>query len=124
MRCVVMPVFSDLSVSISVMTTEWSMDSAVCFRLRLAPHRVRDAPFEPVSQCDKETVLLLFRYGWDKRPCSVAAGRCCQMLGDGHIVNQIAVLPSPFFFGYFHRIFHILGRFSAPIPLAKAFLGF
>ena len=41
--------------------------------------------------------MLLFRYGWDKRPCPVAVGRCCHMLSDGHIVNQIAVLPSSFF---------------------------
>ena len=51
--------------------------SGVSFRLWLATHRVRDVPFEPVSQCGKETELLLIWYRWDKRPCSVTAGCCC-----------------------------------------------
>ena len=93
--------------------------SAVCFRLWLATHRVRDVPFEPVSQCDKKTVLPLLRYGWDKRPCSVTARCCCQMLRDGHIVNQIVVLPSLFLFCPSR-----MRRPASPLPLAGGIAAF
>ena len=89
------------------------------FRLWLATHRVRDVPFEPVSQCGKETELLLIWYRWDKRPCSVTAGCCCQMLRDGHIVDQMVVLPSPLLFCPFR-----IRRPASPLPLAGGIAGF
>ena len=64
--------------------------SAVCFRLRLATHRVRDVPFEPVSQSDKETVLLLIRYGCcgGHRPPFVCTAFCVHRLACGPFNNM------------------------------------